>query len=171
MHKAFKNGAPDWLELLDEVKQKESIRSDAQLATTLGITRGYLCDIRKGRKAVSLKLAKTIFSHLGMIFNVDVLEQLLIPQKVRLYISDLRGTRQAVISRANGLCQLCGSEAPFQEADGTPFLEVHHLVPVANGGSSELENLVALCPNCHRKLEVCPSDEDMKKLNVLKKAQ
>jgi hypothetical protein len=27
--------------------------------------------------------------------------------------------------------------------------EVHHIKPVAEGGSDEFENLIALCPNCH----------------------
>lgn len=28
-------------------------------------------------------------------------------------------------------------------------LEVHHVVPISQGGSHQLSNLVALCPQCH----------------------
>ncbi|HDR7378766.1 TPA: HNH endonuclease [Bacillus toyonensis] len=35
--------------------------------------------------------------------------------------------------------------------DGTPYLEVHHVVPLATGGEDSVENAVALCQNCHRK--------------------
>lgn len=34
----------------------------------------------------------------------------------------------------------------------SPFLEVHHVVPLADGGVDELGNAAALCPMCHREL-------------------
>lgn len=53
---------------------------------------------------------------------------------------------------AGGECELCKTEAPFRKFDGQPYLEVHHVRPLANGGSDTLSNTVALCPNCHREL-------------------
>ena len=35
----------------------------------------------------------------------------------------------------------------------TELLETHHIVPARYGGSDEAENLVKVCPTCHRKLE------------------
>lgn len=53
--------------------------------------------------------------------------------------------------RANGQCERCSAPAPFLRAkDGSPYLEVHHRVQLANGGDDSLENAIALCPNCHR---------------------
>lgn len=57
-----------------------------------------------------------------------------------------------VLQQSNGVCECCASPAPFQLADGRPYLEVHHLKPLAEGGSDTVENAVALCPNCHRAL-------------------
>jgi len=55
--------------------------------------------------------------------------------------------------RANGLCDECNKPAPFKRKhDGSPYLEVHHRKPLAEGGQDTIENAVALCPNCHRKL-------------------
>lgn len=54
--------------------------------------------------------------------------------------------------RADGICQLCGNDAPFKDADGKPFLEVHHIIWLSEGGADSPENTVALCPNCHRKM-------------------
>jgi len=55
--------------------------------------------------------------------------------------------------RANGICQCCESKAPFLRAsDRSPYLEVHHRVRLADGGLDIVENALALCPNCHRKL-------------------
>lgn len=56
-----------------------------------------------------------------------------------------------ILERANGICERCGKEAPFiKDLDGTPFLEVHHILPLAEGGNDTVENAIALCPNCHR---------------------
>jgi len=56
-----------------------------------------------------------------------------------------------VLRYAGGVCELCGSNAPFLTEDGIPFLEVHHVVCLANGGEDTVYNAVALCPNCHRE--------------------
>jgi 5-methylcytosine-specific restriction endonuclease McrA len=57
-----------------------------------------------------------------------------------------------VLERANGTCEHCRSPAPFTRAsDGTPYLEVHHKIRLANDGEDTVENAVALCPNCHRR--------------------
>ena len=57
-----------------------------------------------------------------------------------------------VLSRAAGTCELCGHPAPFTRAsDGTPYLEVHHRVRLADGGDDTVGNAVAACPNCHRR--------------------
>jgi hypothetical protein len=57
------------------------------------------------------------------------------------------------LQRAKGFCECCGSTAPFtRKSDGTPYLEVHHKTPLAQGGDDTYENTVALCPNCHRQM-------------------
>jgi 5-methylcytosine-specific restriction endonuclease McrA len=57
-----------------------------------------------------------------------------------------------VLFRAAGCCEVCRSQAPFQRAsDGSPYLEVHHKVRLADGGDDTVENAVAVCPNCHRQ--------------------
>ena len=56
-----------------------------------------------------------------------------------------------VLLLANGLCQGCDQVAPFLRVDGRPYLEVHHRLPLAEGGADTVENAIALCPNCHRE--------------------
>ena len=57
-----------------------------------------------------------------------------------------------VLNNAKGVCDNCGCKAPFIKAkDGLPYLEVHHRIPLANGGDDTVDNAIALCPNCHRK--------------------
>ncbi|MGG2093484.1 HNH endonuclease signature motif containing protein [Bacillus sp. S13(2024)] len=57
-----------------------------------------------------------------------------------------------VLERAKGICEYCHQPAPFiRVSDGTPYLEVHHVLPLAEGGEDTVTNAVAICPNCHRK--------------------
>lgn len=56
------------------------------------------------------------------------------------------------LHRASGMCEVCGQLAPFtRKSNGTPYLEVHHKVRLADDGPDTLENAIALCPNCHRE--------------------
>lgn len=57
-----------------------------------------------------------------------------------------------IISQADGICECCEQTAPFITESGVPFLEVHHLKRLADGGSDTVANAVAICPNCHREL-------------------
>ena len=58
-----------------------------------------------------------------------------------------------VLYRANGICELCKQDAPFLRAkDNSPYLEVHHKIRLADGGDDTVNNAIAVCPNCHRKL-------------------
>jgi len=52
---------------------------------------------------------------------------------------------------ADGSCELCGEPAPFLRTNGELFLEVHHVIPLGEGGPDTVENAVALCPDCHRE--------------------
>jgi len=57
-----------------------------------------------------------------------------------------------VLFRANGYCEHCNNPAPFnRRVDNSPYLEVHHIKPLAEGGEDMVANAVALCPNCHRR--------------------
>jgi 5-methylcytosine-specific restriction protein A len=60
-------------------------------------------------------------------------------------------TKQFALRSADGVCQGCGEDAPFVDKHGDPFLEVHHLHRLSDGGPDNPENVVALCPNCHRR--------------------
>lgn len=59
--------------------------------------------------------------------------------------------RAWVLASANGYCEACSKSAPFLCEDGSPFLEVHHVKMLCEGGSDRTTNAAALCPNCHRR--------------------
>jgi len=56
--------------------------------------------------------------------------------------------------KADGICQLCNQPAPFRNLDGEPYLETHHIDWLSKDGKDLIENTVALCPNCHRKMHI-----------------
>lgn len=66
--------------------------------------------------------------------------------------------------RANGVCELCDQVAPFTNKQNEPYLETHHIEWLSNGGSDTIENTVALCPNCHKKMHVVDDPHDKNKL-------
>ena len=49
--------------------------------------------------------------------------------------------RKLIFIRDNYCCVKCGSKKN---------LEIHHIVPLAKGGSNRLENLQLLCRSCNR---------------------
>jgi 5-methylcytosine-specific restriction endonuclease McrA len=53
-----------------------------------------------------------------------------------------RKRRPEVFARDINICKYCGS---------TESLEVDHIIPLARGGSNELDNLQILCKKCNRK--------------------
>ncbi len=66
-----------------------------------------------------------------------------------------------VLDRAKGICECCEEPAPFKKRrGGEPYLEVHHVVPLSEGGPDTIDNAVAICPNCHAR---CHQGEDHRK--------
>lgn len=77
--------------------------------------------------------------------------------------------KEIIKQKAEGICQLCELPAPFNDKYENPFLEVHHIDFLSEGGADELDNMVALCPNCHRKVHCLPNVID--KMKLKEKAQ
>lgn len=56
-----------------------------------------------------------------------------------------------VLKYSKGICHDCKNEGPFRsKTTGLPYLEVHHIKMLKDGGEDTIDNAIALCPNCHR---------------------
>lgn len=75
----------------------------------------------------------------------------------------------AALAGALDQCEMpdCKSEL-FQRDDERSYLEVHHVIPLGEGGDDSLINAAALCPSCHRELHF--GKLRMKKRSVLQSA-
>lgn len=61
--------------------------------------------------------------------------------------------RVYVLRRAEGDCEGCGTVAPFtRKRNGQPYLEPHHILRLADAGPDHPRWVIALCPNCHRRV-------------------
>ncbi|MFS2187239.1 HNH endonuclease [Mucilaginibacter sp. Mucisp84] len=72
-------------------------------------------------------------------------------EAIRIYHLRSAMVKKYALLRANGNCELCGKPAPFANSLGVPFLEVHHILKLADDGPDKTVNVAALCPNCHRE--------------------
>lgn len=74
------------------------------------------------------------------------------------YPDDWSQRREAVMKRDNYRCQRCGAHVSEQP------LEVDHVTPISEGGSSSIDNLQVLCAPCHynEKHEVSPPKHALK---------
>jgi 5-methylcytosine-specific restriction protein A len=73
-------------------------------------------------------------------------------EALRTYRQRSQAVRAYVLRRAGGLCECCGSKAPFLRADGTAYLEPHHIRRLTDGGPDHPKHVGAICPNCHREI-------------------
>ncbi|WOC31870.1 MULTISPECIES: HNH endonuclease [Caproicibacterium] len=58
---------------------------------------------------------------------------------------------------AHPLCERC-----LKEGRLTPVEEVHHIVPVSQGGDHRESNLMSLCQSCHTKIHLEMGDRQIR---------
>jgi 5-methylcytosine-specific restriction protein A len=68
----------------------------------------------------------------------------------RLYGSQWRKLRQLYVSTPP-LCEKC-----LEQGFHVPVAEVHHILPLDEGGTHAEDNLVSLCQSCHTKTRSSP---------------
>ena len=108
---------------------------------------------------------KFLLKHLKKWLKINQIEPSKRTTSSETYERDEKVVKYALL-RANGICELCEKKAPFNKKDGSPFLEVHHIDFLSNGGDDTIENVSALCPNCHRKMHALEIKEDIEKLKA-----
>ncbi len=68
------------------------------------------------------------------------------PETRRHYGRDWRRIRERYI-QLHPLCEQCEKDGHLNIAE-----EVHHILPLSEGGTHDEQNLMALCKSCHSKI-------------------
>ena len=80
----------------------------------------------------------------------------------REYLIETYARNQGWVAEAKNcfgnFCLCLGCSNTFSKPDGTPYIEVHHIIPLADGGEDSLWNLAVLCAHHHRMAHF--SDDD-----------
>lgn len=79
-----------------------------------------------------------------------------------IYRTRSRAIKRYVLLRSNGACEGCNKLAPFKRVDGSPYLEPHHTLRLADDGPAHPAHVIALCPNCHRRVHYAEDAEAFK---------
>lgn len=70
------------------------------------------------------------------------------PETAKRYGARWRRIR-AVYVAAHPLCEMCLKHGRY-----APVEEVHHIIPLASGGSNDFSNLMSLCKSCHSAITI-----------------
>lgn len=75
-------------------------------------------------------------------------------KKTKKVIETFERNRKAVskLKQLYKTCQITGDRFVFPKENGEPYLEVHHLVPLGEGGADNPANLVVISAHVHRML-------------------
>ena len=85
---------------------------------------------------------------------------------------------KSAIIHANYQCEVDSAHSTFLNKHGKPYMEGHHLIPCTVKNANYIwekfkrnidckENIVSLCPTCHRAIHMGNQDEKRRVLTVL----
>ena len=91
------------------------------------------------------------------IYQGEIYSSTPAPTKTGTYKREHRDRAVAITSLKNASykCELTPLHKTFMLESGSPYIEAHHLIPISKQTELRInldipENIVALCPNCHR---------------------
>lgn len=142
-----------------DILNKYGLRDTQNESYLYGFSRAYLnFNSVLANEYVESELEKSVKKSLSSEPNVRRKRLNSAPKMPRLLLTTLTSYyRNAdviaeILEQSKGICGNCAKPAPFfRKKDGSPYLEVHHILPLSLGGEDTVENAIALCPNCHRE--------------------
>jgi len=61
-------------------------------------------------------------------------------------------------AREHPLCEMCKEDGRLTSID-----EVHHILPISQGGTHDRSNLMSLCKSCHNKIHLEIGDRQIRR--------
>lgn len=143
----------------------------------LSLMRGFLLLKNKNMDAFDLLGQKEI--HIAKPLNDESLNELgnrkpesSTTKQGRKYKTHPRISK-TVIERAGYKCQIDDKHMTFYATNNILFTEAHHLIPMSFQDDflpinlDRKENIISLCPTCHRAIHLGNNDEKEKRLKIL----
>jgi 5-methylcytosine-specific restriction protein A len=95
-----------------------------------------------------------------------------VQQGARLVCVRNKAKGDFVLKQQNYKCQVDQSHKSFTTPAGLPYMEKHHLIPMKyydeyENDLDDINNILSLCPNCHRHIHLGDKNEVAKTLEVL----
>lgn len=148
----------------DLVKVREGQRAGDQLVEYHLIPSNNIFNDFEIEASIPIEKGLTLEDLAKKIINTKKKDDCKKKLTVKEYKERSRYVKAYAILRADGVCELCKTPAPFISENGIPFLEVHHIFRLADDGPDLPENVAALCPNCHRESHFGKNKEIIKNL-------
>lgn len=163
-----------------EIRRAKNI-TQKELAQAIGVDETVVSRYEKGIINPPAERLEKIASYLNVSVNtlldkkesipidyyIDQEQQVLVEYDMRR--ADEFAAAKRIMAYVKGICELCGKPAPFCTKDGEPYLEAHFIDWLSEGGRPTIDNVVALCPNCHKKIHVLKLKEDLEYLRMMAK--
>ena len=86
------------------------------------------------------------------LFHEDKLDENVTKQEIFRNVFERNRRSTNALKQLYKSCQITGDRYVFKKTNGEPYLEVHHLVPLGEGGSNNPANLVVVSAHIHRML-------------------
>lgn len=131
-----------------------------QMAISLEIAPSTLGMYERGMRNPDI----SVMARIAKMFNVDIkyfYEEDFEIDEISSNIEYLQNNKlvEEARRRAKGFCELCEARAPFILDNGEPYLEISHITPKVD--KDELCDIVLLCPNCNKKVEILKNPGDI----------
>ena len=157
---AWKRNAPPWLRPAIIKRAEEHQFTDADFAA---IERALNDLVGLGNRAAWVKvigsrpldLVHQSLAHGAPDSAEDAVNDIGTDEAVSDMVTGIRyrrdpQVRSAVQLRAKGRCEYC-NQVGFTRADGSLYVETHHIIALASDGADRVSNVIALCPGHHRE--------------------
>ena len=160
------------------ILRKEKGLTIQELAGLVGLSPSaigmYERGVRKPDLSLAVKLSKLFKLNVNFFYGDEINSQTNVFEEIEECIKDVNvdvinekeKVIKEVLKRANGYCELCNKFAPFIGNNGVPYLEISIIEPQRNIEKCDSHNFAALCPNCHKKIEVLRLKGDILYLNT-----
>ena len=148
-----------WQKIYDSLSRFQKTKKN--LYSVIGMSQKHISDVKLNEKKSQKKLVN---ESLDRLKELALRNQNKVPKEILTKGSAFVRDPYVVAyvkRKANGICDLCEKPAPFHNSSGEPYLECHHLVRLADEGEDSINNAVALCANCHRKMHILNSNKDV----------